>query len=124
MRAQQALDSLDILLLLEARKGVKIVDGLGQNLRLLEPLAVVAALGDQRIDDERGFGQRECIDAFKFTELELHTGLFVAAGWGSRARSRSALGAVLHSGVDVTISLTVRFVGHSEDLLAVWRIGG
>lgn len=68
VRAEQALDGLDVLLLLEARKGVEVVDGLGEDLGLLEALAVVAPLGDQRVDDERRLGQRQRVDVLELAQ--------------------------------------------------------
>lgn len=110
VRAKQALHRLDVLLLLEARKRIQIVDGLRQDLGLLKVLAVVAALGDQRVDNERCFGQRQRIDVGELAQLELCAGLLVAAGRGLGARSRRAAGALMLEGGGAAILL-----GHGDD---------
>lgn len=86
VRAQQAFDGLDVLLLLEARERVEVVDGLRQDLGLVEILALVAPLRDQRVDDERSLRQGQGVNICEFAQLQGRAGLFVAAGHRFRAR--------------------------------------
>lgn len=92
VRAEQALDGLDVLLLLEARKGVEVVDGLGEDLGLLEALAVVAPLRDQGVDDERRLGQRQRVDVLELAEDHVRADVLVARGQGLGPRRLLAAG--------------------------------
>lgn len=118
MRAEQALDGLDVLLLLEPRKGVEVVDRLGEDpsfgkisllakrtpscvgawrapaaeeagclsLGLIDVLAVVAPLRDERVDDQRGLGEGERLYTLELAELEDVAGLLIA--WRRRLGPR------------------------------------
>lgn len=109
VRAEQALDGLDVLFLLEAGEGIEVVDGLGEDLGLLEALAVVATLCDQRVDNERGLGERERVDVLELAEDNVGADILVARGQGLGSRCLLATGSsvLLHGGLLERLSVGV-----------------
>lgn len=113
LRAEQALHGLDVLLLLEARKGGEVVDGLCEDLGLLEVLAIVATLCDQGVDDEVGLGEGQGVDALELAELDVIGSLLLA--WGCRLGSGGRLATwsrlLVHDGGGSTVVKGKRKVG-------------
>lgn len=66
VRAQQSFYGFNIFLLLEARKGVKIVERLVEHVSLVAVLAILSSFGHERVDDEGSFRERKRVDVFEF----------------------------------------------------------
>ncbi len=64
--------------MLEARKGVEVVERLVEHVGFVAVLAVLAPLRHERVDDERRLGQRQRIDALELAQLEHRAGLLLA----------------------------------------------
>ena len=93
--AQQIVDAITIVAVLEAAEDVEVGAHLGQSLGLVEGDVMLLAVLDNGVDDQAGLGQGQGGDVLELAQLQLLAGLFVA---GSLALGTAAALGVAHGG--------------------------
>lgn len=93
--AQQIVNRVAVLAVLEAREDVEVGAHLGEGLGLVEADLVLLAVLDNGIDDQAGLGEGEGGDVLELAQLELEAGLLVAGSIAAAASRRHVGGGAL-----------------------------